>query len=488
MKLLALLLLLATAFNATAASDRPNVLFIVCDDLNTQVGPSGYPHTKTPNLDQFASKAVTFQRAYCQYPVCGPSRASFLSGLYPESTGVIDNTADIRNERPNTHSLPQSFKENGYWTGATGKIFHNTKADHGDVAWDEMFWFQNDELPVVAAARKKFEAEHGSVDLPKNRRAWKELSKATAAPLFAQTPPGHGPSGLADEEHKDGKNRLKVIEWLEDKPYGDKPFFIACGFQKPHVAFLAPEKYFDLYPREELQYTPNRPDLWDSIPLSAQSKRYTAFGFELGVEKDALRREYMQAYHACISFMDAQLGMVLQALKDQGLWDDTIVVFTSDHGYHLGEHFMWGKVTLFDLGARVPLIVRAPGITQPGRKSQAIVELLDLYPTLTGLAGIPAPKDLQGRSLLANLKNPAAPGKSHAYTVVTRGPKLGRAIRNADFRYTEWPDGEEYYDLRNDPGELNNLAKNPEFKSQLKQARGILKARVVAAATARSKS
>jgi len=461
---------------STRADDRPNVLFIVCDDLNTHVSTSGYEHIQTPALDALAADGLTFHRAFCQYPVCGPSRASFMSGLYPESSGVLNNKADIRKTRPGTISMAQFFKQNGYWTGSVGKVFHSPNHEHGEAAWHEHLRFVNDELPVVTAAREKFEARHGPVDQGKNRRTWKEIEKKTKAKLDAQTPPGYGRSGLTDEQHKDGKNARQVAKWLKDKAHGDKPFFIACGIQKPHVPFLAPDKYFDLYPTDKLVYQPDKPDLWDTLPKTAISKRYGAFGFELGKENDKLRREYMQAYHACVSFIDVQIALVLDALKESGQWDNTIIVFTSDHGYHLGDHFLWGKVTLFDIGARVPFIVRAPGLTQDGTASQAMVELIDIYPTVADLAGLKAPDHLQGTSLRPLLDDPKSLGqKKHAYSVVSRGKSLGYALRNQQWRYAKWPDGEELYDLVNDPQEKDNLAGNARHQERIKEFRAILK-------------
>jgi len=465
---------------------KKNVLFIVCDDLNTHVSPSGYDPITTPALAEFASESMTFQRAFCQYPVCGPSRASFLNGLYPESTGLLDNKADIRQTRPGTVSMPQFFKESGYWTGSVGKIFHSPRHEQGEVAWNEFLRFENDELPVVAAARKEFEAENGSIDEPKNRKAWKEISRKSAVKLDAQTPPGHGPSGLRDEQHKDGKNARQVSKWINDKVHGDKPFFIACGIQKPHVPFLAPQKYFNLYPKDTIVYTPDRPNLWDSIPNRALNARYKEFGFEPAKENDALRREYMQAYHACVSFIDAQLKIVFDSLKESGHWDDTIVILTSDHGYHLGDHFLWGKVTLFDIGAKVPFIIRAPGLTKPGTESQAMVELIDIYPTLAQLTGLTPPGHLQGASLRPLLDHPERMGKKkYAYTVVTRGKDLGYALRNQRWRYGKWPDGEELYNLTNDPEEKNNLAGKEHVKERLAEFREALAARQKEAASKR---
>ncbi len=464
-----------TASKSSQAKGK-NVLFVICDDLNTHVSTSGYEPITTPNLSKLAKEAITFNRAFCQYPVCGPSRASFLSGLYPQATGVLNNTLDVRETRPGTVSMPQFFKENGYWTAGVGKVFHNTKSDHGDLAWDENLRFENDELAVVREARLEFEAENGSIDQQPNKKKWKELKKRVSAKLDAQTPPGKGRSGLRDDQHKDGKNARQVVRWLEDKAYGEKPFFIALGLQKPHVPFLAPDKYFDLYPFDRITYQPDRPNLWDFLPPSAISKRYEAFGFELAKENHALRKEYIQAYHACVSFIDAQLGLVIDSLKKQGLWDDTIIIFTSDHGYHLGDHFIWGKVTLFDVGAKVPFIVRAPGLSKSGTASEAMVELIDVYPTLADLAELKAPNHLQGISLRPLLGHPDRLGKrKYAYSVVTRGTKnLGYALRNQNWRYGKWPDGEELYNLRTDPQEKNNLAQKDHLKERLEDFRDIL--------------
>ena len=467
-----------TAQSGRKKGNKRNVLLIVCDDLNTHVSPSGYDHIKTPTLAKFASNAMTFNRAFCQYPVCGPSRASFLNGLYPQSSGVIDNKADIRQTRPGTLSMPQFFKENGYWTGSVGKVFHSPRHEHGEIAWNEFHRFNNDELPVVAEARKKFEAENGSVELPKNRKAWRTLEKKAKSKLDAQTPPGYGPSGLTEEQHKDGKNARTVARWLKEKPNGKKPFFITCGIQKPHVPFLAPQKYFDLYPLESIVYTPEKANLWDKIPRRAINTRFKEFGFEEAKENDALRREYMQAYHACVSFIDAQIKIVFDSLKASGEWENTIVIFTSDHGYHLGDHFLWGKVTLFDIGAKVPFIVHAPGLTKAGTRSEAMVELIDIYPTLAQLTGLTPPGHLQGASLRPLLDHPERlGGKNYAYSIVSRGKEMGYALRNQRWRYGKWPDGEELYNLTNDPEEKNNLVTKRGLEHRLGEFRRVLKIR-----------
>jgi iduronate 2-sulfatase len=461
---------------ASAAEPKKNVLLIVCDDLNCHVSTAGYQPIDTPALEGLAAAGLTFGRAYCQYPVCGPSRASFLSGLYPESTGILDNTSDIRETRPGTMSLPQLFKANGYWTAGVGKVFHNPKTNPGEIAWHQFEMFNNDESPVEAKLRQAFEAEHGSIADEKNERAWQRIVKQNRKLIAGQTPPGHGPTQLRDDQHKDGKNVRHVANWLDDKAYGDKPFFITCGIQKPHVPFWAPQKYFDQYPLEEIRYRVTPPDDWKYRPELAMVKRYEAFGFELGIENDKLRREYMQAYHACITFIDAQTGLLLESLKRNGHWDDTIIVFTSDHGYHLGEHSLWGKVSLFEECARVPMIVRVPGRTQEGSQAEGLVELVDLLPTLSDLCGVKAPGGLQGKSFAALLDDPQGAGKEVVYTVVSRGQVLGRSIRTKQWRYAEWgsSDQAELYDLNGDPHEDHNLVEDDNHRQQRKMMHKLL--------------
>ena len=454
------------------ANAKPNVLLIICDDLNTHVSTSGYPHIKTPHLERLAKTGVTFNRAYCQYPVCGPSRASFLSGLYPESTGVLNNKVDIRDTRPGTLSLPQFMKENGYWTGGVGKIFHTARHEPGDIGWHEYHRFENDEFPFVTDARKEFEKKNGSTERGKIRRMWKEKLQGLFTQTRGQQKPGYGPSGLRDEQHRDGRNARKVVEWLHKKNYGDKPFFITVGIHKPHVPFIAPQKYFDIYPKKKLQFKLSPTNDWDDIPKLAMVKRFGGFGFELGKENDTLRRKYTQAYHACVSFVDAQIGLILDELKAQELWNDTIVIFTSDHGYHLGEHFMWGKVTLFEECARVPLIVRVPGVSPAGATSNGLVETIDLFPTLGELCELDIPTHLQGQSYARLIQEPNGSGsRPSAYTVVARGAQLGRSIRTKRWRYAEWGEAKiaELYDLEKDPSEYMNLAKSPKHHTIMKQ-------------------
>lgn len=466
-----------------------NVLFIICDDLNTHVSPMGYDPIKTPGLQQLASEGMTFNRVHCQYPVCAGSRASLLSGLYPESTGAyLDKhtghgpDSDIKYLRPGSVLLPEFMKDNGYWTAITGKIYHMEDHDPAEGVLDASIRFANDELPAITKAREQFISENGPLhNNAANQEKWNEIRGPLVEEFYAQVPSanwkyiGKGRSGLRDEQHTDGKIARQVAKWLREDAAGDKPFFIACGIAKPHVPFLAPDKYFDLYPLEDIVYMPDDPELWDGLPRSAANERYRQFGFELGVENDQLRREYMQAYHACISFIDAQIALMLDALKESGHDEDTLVIFTSDHGYHLGDHFMWGKFSLFDIGTKVPFIVRAPGLTSAGSSSEAMVELIDIFPTITDLLGLDAPDQMQGQSLVDLFSDPASLGvRKAAYTIMGRGEQLGYALRDQSWRYGKWPDGEELYDIRKDPQEKNNLANNPEFAGKLDEFRTLL--------------
>lgn len=482
------LLLLVVALPAFGAKARPNVLFVISDDLSSRISPAGYPGMHTPVLDRLARGSVTFRNAYCQYPVCGPSRASFLSGLYPESTGVLDNVANIETTRPGTPTLPSVFRQAGYWTASVGKVFHQPLENPGNNTWDATERFDNDELAVERTARETFEAKFGPVTAPKNRTAWREHALTLAPQTRNQgvkgLGPGYGPTGLTDEQHADGKNARRVASWITGKANGDRPFMIACGFHKPHIPFLAPDAYYKLYPKTSFPLVRPPANDWNDIPAIADTKQYLDYGFPAkGTENEALRREFTQAYYACISFVDAQLGLIVEALQTSGQWNNTIIVFIGDHGYHLGEHFMWGKVMLFEESARTPMIVRVPGLTPTGRISTGLVELVDLFPTLAELCHVTPPAHLQGRSLVPMLENPAAQGKNHAYTVVRRGQELGWAVRFDRWRYTEWgtPEQNELYDLAVDPNEWTNLAKRPEHAEFVRRASKFLAERRAAA-------
>jgi iduronate 2-sulfatase len=481
-----LLILLFVGGDYLPAAERMNVLVIICDDLNTRLGPYGFPGIMTPTLDRFASESMTFTRTHCQYPVCGPSRASLLSGLYPESTGVINNKAEITAVRPGTPNLPATFRQAGYWTAATGKVFHNVGENPGDTpetaAWDVATKFENDEMPIERQARLAFEKEHGPATSPKNRAAWREhlltVAPQTRNQGLVGVGPGYGASGLTDEQQSDGKNVRQVVEWITGKANGSKPFFIACGIQKPHIPVLAPDAYHAMYPKNTLTVPSDPFSELAALPKLAPNHGWKEWGFTSDHLNRDLALDYIQAYHACISYIDCQIDLVFQALKTSGQWDNTIVVFTSDHGFQLGEHYEWGKVTLFDVCTHVPLIIRAPGVTKAGSRSAALSELVDLFPTLSELCHVPGPANLQGRSLVPCLRDVNAAGKEATYCVVTRGkqPVIGRSIQFQHYRYAEWGSAQEceLYDHDSDAGEHRNLAKDPAQQPTLIKARALM--------------
>jgi uncharacterized sulfatase len=418
-----------------AAPPRPlNVLLIVADDLRASPGGFGDAQVKAPHLDRLAARGMRFDRAYCQYPVCNPSRASFLGGQRPETLGILNNDTPVRQRHPDLVLLPQLFREHGYFTASIGKILHAGLDDAGQRVFyrdAKAFTSNVDFRPTPLGLKGE------GRDLAPGKLRWCRWLAAEGG----------------DDDQPDGQNAAEAIRLIEAHKEG--PFFIAVGFHKPHDPFNAPKKYFDLYPLDSIQLAAapaNRtPDLPIAVPNAATFAHFT----------DRDRREFRRAYYAGSSFTDAQVGRVLATLDRLELWENTVVVFLGDHGYHLGEHDWWNKVTVFELCARVPLIVWAPRLAGMGRSTRAIVELVDLYPTLAELANLPPPAALEGKSFRDVLADPSLPGKSAAYTIVTRGARFGRSVRTDRWRYTEWEEGRagvELYDHAADPLEYRNLA------------------------------
>ncbi len=423
---------LVSAPSLPAAAKRPNILMIAVDDLNTDVGCYGHPIVLSPNIDRLARRGTRFHQAYAQYPVCNPSRTSFLSGRYPEQTRILDNRTNPRTYLKDAAFLPAYLRQHGYFTAQVGKIFHSRMDSPED--WDVSL------QPRGTAA--SFEGEGRNMSGGKFR--WCRWAASEAG----------------EEDHADGRIAREVIRLLEQKR--DQPFFIGAGFHKPHDPYIAPKKYFAPYPFERIPPVGGPPDDKADVPPAAYPSM--AKTLKLGPQET---REYRRAYYACVSFLDAQVGKVLDALERLRLWDNTLVVFFGDHGLHLGEHAWWNKVTLFERGARVPLIVAGQPVRDPGRACRRTVELLDIFPTLMEFAGLPAPGGLEGRSLLPLLRDAEAPWDKPAYTVVTRDGKLGRSLRTERFRYTEWDEGRlgvELYDHDTDPREYYNRAKDPAYR------------------------
>lgn len=427
------------------AADRPNVLFLISDDMNNSLGCYGHPLVKSPNIDKLAARGVRFQHAYCQFPLCGPSRNSMLTGLHPNSNGILSNAQLFRQTIPSHPSLPQAFRLEGYFAGRIGKLYHyNVPKSIGTNGHDDP----------------------GSWELELNPAGCDRLDEEPD--IFSLVPGQFGgtlswyASPRSDPHHTDGVLAADA-EWVLQRCalQKDRPFFLAVGFYRPHTPYVAPKSYFEGYPEERMPLVQGVEEDQADLPPPALG----SYKREQDKLTDQLRRQAVQAYFASITFVDAQIGRVLDALERLGLADNTIVVFTSDHGYHLGEHGLWQKMSLFEQSARVPLIIAAPGVSVQGAVAEAPVALIDLYPTLAELASVQSPDNLQGQSLTPMLKNPAAIGRGWALSQVTRGGRnnrfFGYTLRTPRWRYTEWAEAEqgcELYDHQADPQELVNLA------------------------------
>ncbi|WP_197231942.1 sulfatase [Novipirellula artificiosorum] len=431
-----------------AAERKPNVLLLMSDDLNTALSGFGHPQCKTPMLDRLVSDGVRFENMHCQYPVCGASRASLMTGLYPYTNGMLGNSGDLRENMPDVVTLSQLFRQNGYRVGRVSKIYHMGippeiiagTAEHDDPqSWDEVV---NIKAPEHHAMGKKHN--------------WSP--NETGSQSFTSVEAVGG-----DLEHADGMAAEAAIEFL--KRNQETPFFLACGFVRPHVPLVAPATYFERYDRESM-VAPVVPegDLDDVPEIIRHYKSNNSYGITPAAHKGLL-----EAYYASVSYMDAQVGRVLDAIQELGLKENTIVVFTSDHGYLLGHHDKYQKQHLFEEATRVPFIFSVPWIkNRHGQATQHLTELVDLYPTVAELAGLTPPAGLQGESLVPLLRDPASQdwGKDLAFTISRSG---GESIRTHQWRYTQWgygQSGQELYDLTNDPGEFNNLANNPDHAAQ----------------------
>jgi uncharacterized sulfatase len=449
-----------------AEAARPNVLLILSDDLANTLGCYGHGLARTPHLDALAQRGVLFERAYCQFPHCNPSRSSMLSGLRPNATRVTNNDHNLYKNVPGVVTLPRLFRNHGYATARCGKIFHlgvpaGNESMDDPQAWDFGTPFK-DERPYPPSRTSAVQVEK----TPTFRMGWQEID-------------------ASDDDLCDGNFATAAIDWLQRRD-PTKPFFLAVGFHRPHLPLVAPAKYFDLYPLDSIALPQEPEDDEADIPPPARNGAVPQYKL---TATPIQRRAAIRGYLAAVSYMDAQAGRLLDALARLGLRDNTIIVFASDHGWHLGEHGLWHKRSLFEESARVPLLIVAPGAKGNGRRSSSLVELLDLYPTLCDLAGVPAPSVLQGKSLRPLLDDPAASVHNYALTQARRGPNAehgGRSVRTSRWRCTEWDEGRsgiELYDHTADPHEYTNLANDPPHATTLATLRAILAARLPAAAS-----
>ena len=455
--------------------ERPNVLFIAADDLNTDLGCYQHPLVLSPNIDRLADRGVRFENAHCQYPVCNPSRSSFMTSLYPDQTGILSNRGNIRDQNPDIVTLSQLFKNNGYFAARIGKIYHygvpdqiGTDGEDDPASWNHVVNPRGIDREVHDRIHSLVPGSFGGT------LSWLNL-KST------------------DEQHTDGVGATEAIKLLEKhhpKQTG-KPFFIAMGFYRPHTPYVAPPHYFDLYPLNKIMPVMEKEGDRDDIPLAALHDR--KHQRELTVDQ---RREIIQAYYASTTLMDSQVGRLLDALDRLDLRDSTIIVFISDHGYHLGAHGLWQKSDLFEGSTHVPMIIADPRRKTAGSSSRAMVELVDLYPTLAQLCGLRAPSHVQGKSLVPVLNDPAKSVRDESLTVtVSRGHQMhrelprktrimGYTIRTPRYRYTEWNGGQfgaELYDYVNDPEEITNLAMSAESDPIIRRLQTRLRHRVRAA-------
>jgi iduronate 2-sulfatase len=477
-------ILIICACTASGA-EKPNILFIALDDLRPELGCYGQAHIHSPNIDRLAASGVLFNRAYCQYPVCNASRSSLLTGLRPNSTGVFDNSTHFRKKAPNVVTLPQQFKEHGYITQAFGKLFHGAfeKAYVGRTlddprSWSGTNWYGSPQyyfsLHGIEVARevygKKFHKSGAALD------GWKAefvQGLATEAP------------DVPDSTLYDGDMTDRAIQALGELQ--GKPFFLAVGYIKPHLPFVAPKKYWDLYDRESLEL-PSPATFPRGAPAVAKP-----VNSELHIQYTDMRneplsepqtRELRHGYFACVSYVDAQIGRLLAELDRRGLRENTIVVLWGDHGYHLGEQNLWGKLTDFELASRAPLIVSAPGRKAIGLKSDALVEFVDIYPTLCEVANLPLSSHLEGTSFAPLLDAPNQQWKSAAFTQVVHGDATGRSLRTERYRFTRWHKTKspattvavELYDFLKAPSEVENIAERPENAELVKELTAKLQA------------
>ena len=459
----ALCLATITRFNASQvyAADKPNVLFLISDDLNCDLGVYGHPQVKSPNIDRLAARGRLFERAFCQYPLCGPSRASFMTGMYPDQTLIHRNTVYIRESLPNVKTVAQMFRDNGYFATRIGKIFHvnvplhiGTSGHDDPYSWDYTINPRGRDMDDMDTIFTLVKDEWGGT------LSWRA-------------------DDSMDGEQTDGIAANEASRLLKQYAKQKKQFFLAVGLYRPHTPYVSPKKYFKLYPTANITVPTEPPGYLETLPEPAQ-KSIRRKKSQINLPEETARKA-IQAYHASISFADTQLGKILDTLDATGLSKNTIVIFTSDHGYHMGEHGHWQKTTLFENTTHVPMIITVPSMNAPGKHTLALAEMVDIYPTLAELCGLTPPPSISGRSLVAVLNDPAATIRQSALTQY----ESGYSLRTDRWRYTEWGDngndGNELYDHRSDPAEMVNLAQRPEYLATTNDLANQLHARIAEA-------
>jgi uncharacterized sulfatase len=429
-----------------------NVLLIVVDDLNLSLGCYGNSVVKSPNIDRLAARGVRFDRSYCQYPLCNPSRVSFLSGRRPETSGVYVLTTPARQALPDAVMLPQFFRQHGYFSGGAGKIFHSEKMSDA-ASWD----FYEDQPPQDSEEQAAIDARYGAPG-----------GKTDGQPRAYQL-------STDGTRTRDGKNVRTILRLMEEKVVAHQPFFLAAGFHKPHLPWTAPKKFFDIYPAGSISL-PEEPAMREIPPIAMQTELS-------GNAQPDSRVEAIRGYYACISFTDSHVGLLLDQLDRLDLWKNTVVVLMGDNGFHLGDHGgLWAKLSAFDASTHVPLMIAGAGVPA-GKVISTPVELLDVFPTLADLAAFAPPRGLEGQSLVPAMRGTAVGTRGPVSSVVfhydvAKGVDVvGRTVISDQWRYTEWEGGKagrEFYSHRDDPAEYENLISSPLVADRVRDGESYL--------------
>jgi len=452
---------------AEPAAKKPNVLFIAVDDLKPAIFAAGDPHAKTPNIDALAGRGTVFRRAYCQQAVCSPSRSSLLTGRRPDSTKVYDLVTHFRKTLPDVVTLPQHFKKNGYHVQGVGKIYHPGYND--EPSWS---------VPWEATKGKGYGPD-GQKLLVKLKAEQKKEDEIRVRGLAFEAPE------VDDDTLNDGWTANRAIDILKNRKGKQEPFFLAVGFAKPHLPFVAPKKYWDLYDPDKLPVAMSSDPPRDAPKFGPQNggelRAYHQMPKSGPLPMDT-QRKLVHGYYAAVSYMDAQLGRVLEALKEQGLTENTVVILWGDHGWHLGDHGMWCKHTNYEQATRAALLMSVPGQKVTGKRCEGLVEFVDIYPTLAEVCGLPKSDGVEGHSFAPLLDDPAKKWKAAAFSQYPRapgqptGPLMGYAIRTDRYRYVEWRKkgttevvARELYDHTTDPAEDTNVAADPANKAVLEE-------------------
>ncbi len=439
---------------AQPSGRRTNVLFIAVDDLRPQLGCYGHEQMISPHIDRLANEGVAFRHAYCQQAVCAPSRASLLTGARPDTTTIYNLFTPVRKAMPDVLTLPEHFKKNGYTSISLGKIYHHWNDDR--QGWSEKAWHPGGPGYL----------------LPENRALDDYQKRMSAGKVFSDRGPATEAADVPENAYPDGKTADEAIEML--RGFGEAPFFLAVGFYKPHLPFNAPKRYWDIYDPDaiDLADNPFKPKDCPTIAMHnwAELRGYRGIP-KSGRLSDDHARHLIHGYYACTSFTDALVGRLVAELDRLGLRDSTVVILWGDHGWNLGEHGLWCKHSNFETSVHSPLIVRAPGMQGNGHASDALVEFVDIYPSLSELCGLPLPGHLEGTSFVPLLQEPDKAWKEAAFSQYPRGRIMGYSMRTGRYRYTEWINGEtkavqarELYDHLSDPGENVSLALDPAYE------------------------